>query len=346
MAMRNAKEVARLIGWCRNVGDACVQRYAGSIFRTSLMEELQKEKLLKACDPVYGWRLTRKGYRFLQDSGIPLQPDAHTQRVGRRFEHAEITATMYAAGIYPYLTAIEELRSRDGYLPAFALRARRGQQVLGNNQMAGLLRLQDTVYVVYYVSPGMDRVVNPARETDLLQGVCTGAGCTRGALLFCGADYAAIHTALHGSSKAVSARSRCVSYGRFYRMAQEPCLYLPCSMQGVRQLHILKHPDYRTKMCRVWWGSGGKMDSGTGADWIDPKDHTAFLLVADMDIRKIEETAYQIRRKGYQRLVLAGFQEQNRFLKQYYRPPFYSSATLSNDILDRLKDGERHAPPV
>ena len=48
MAMRNAKEVARLIGWCRNVGDACVQRYAGSIFRTSLMEELQKEKLLKA----------------------------------------------------------------------------------------------------------------------------------------------------------------------------------------------------------------------------------------------------------------------------------------------------------
>ena len=117
-------------------------------------------------------------------------------------------------------------------------------------------------------------------------------------------------------------------------------------MQGVRQLHILKHPDYRTKMCRALWGYGGQMDSGTGADWIDPKDHTAFLLVADMDIRKIEETAYQIRRKGYQRLVLAGFQEQNRFLKQYYRPPFYSSATLSNDILDRLKDGERHAPPV
>ena len=119
-------------------------------------------------------------------------------------------------------------------------------------------------------------------------------------------------------------------------MAQEPCLYLPCSMQGVRQLHILKYPDYRTKICRALWGYGGKMDSGIGADWIDPNDHTAFLLVADMDIRKIEETAHQIRRKGYQRLVLAGFQEQNRFLKQYYRPPFYSSATLSNDILDRL----------
>lgn len=68
--------------------------------------------------------------------------------------------------------------------------------------------------------------------------------------------------------------------------------------------------------------------------------------MADMDIRRIEESAYQIRRKGYQRLVLAGFQEQNRFLKQYYRPPFYSSATLSPDILDRMKDGDRHAPPV
>ena len=99
MAMRNAKEVARLIGWCRNVGDACVRRYAGTVFRASTMEDLQKEKLLKACDPVYGWRLTRKGYRFLQDSGIPLQPDLHTQRVGRRFEHAEIVVTMYAAGI-------------------------------------------------------------------------------------------------------------------------------------------------------------------------------------------------------------------------------------------------------
>lgn len=346
MAMRNAKEVVRLIGWCRNVGDACVQRYEKAVFRASLMEDLQKEKLLKTCDSVYGWRLTRKGYRFLQDSGILLQPDTHTQRVGRRFEHAEIVVTMYAAGIDPYLTAIEELRRRDGYLPAFALRARRGQQVLGNNQIAGLLRLQDTVYAVYYVSPGMNRVVNPARETDFLQGVCTGADCTHGALLFCGSDYTAIHTALHEPSRAVSARSRCVSYGRFYRTAQEPCLYLPCSVQGVRQLHILKYADYRAKMCRALWGAGSYMDSDTCADWIDPKSHTAFLLMADMDIRRIEEAAHQIRREGYQRLILAGFQEQNRFLKQYYRPPFYSSATLSTDILDRMKDGDRHAPPV
>ena len=117
-------------------------------------------------------------------------------------------------------------------------------------------------------------------------------------------------------------------------------------MQGVRQLHILKHPDYRAKMCRVLWGCSSHLDSGTSADWIDPKSHTAFLLMADMDIRRIEEAAHQIRREGCQRLILAGFQEQNRFLKQYYRPPFYSSATLSTDILDRMKDGDRHAPPV
>ena len=78
MAMRNAKEVVRLIGWCRNVGDACVQRYEKAVFRASLMEDLQKEKLLKTCDSVYGWRLTRKGYRFLQDSGILLQPATHS----------------------------------------------------------------------------------------------------------------------------------------------------------------------------------------------------------------------------------------------------------------------------
>ena len=346
MAARNAMEAARLIGWCRNVGDACVRRYASALFRASIMEDLQKEKLLKACDPVYGWRLTRKGYRMLQESGIPLRPDAHTQRVGRRFEHAEIVVTMYAAGIDPYLTATEELRCRDGYLPAFALRARRGQQLLGNHQMAGLLRLQDTVYAVYYVTPGMDRAVNPARETDFLQGIRTGIGCTHGALLFCGADYMAIHTALHEPARVISARSRCVPYSRFFRMAQEPCLYLPCSAQGVRQLRILQHADYRARMCRALWGTDRYGGNELCADWIDPKSHTAFLLMADMDIRRIEESAYQIRRKGYQRLVLAGFQEQNRFLKQYYRPPFYSSATLSPDILDRMKDGDRHAPPV
>lgn len=76
MAARNAMEAARLIGWCRNVGDACVRRYASALFHASIMEDLQKEKLLKACDPVYGWRLTRKGYRMLQESGIPLRPDA------------------------------------------------------------------------------------------------------------------------------------------------------------------------------------------------------------------------------------------------------------------------------
>lgn len=337
-------DVLWLIGWCRNVGDACVKEFREGLFADFIITKLQHEKLLKRYDEIYGWRLTRAGYRYLQSNGISLYPEPHTQRVGRRFEYAEIVVTMFLAGISPFLTAISELREQNGYLPAFALRGRRGQQVMGSSQMAGLLRLGDTIYAVYYVYPGMDRVINPFRESDFLQKLCVGCGCRKCAYLFCGSSYAAIHDALLQKIPEDHSRKLCVSYGQFFDTTREPCLYLPCTAYGVQQLRLLKIPQYKTKLRKILWVDDDREALELGADWIDQERRAVGIILVDMELKRIEQTAFRVRRAGYEQMLLAVLSHQKSFLKQYYRPPFYGFADLSPRSIALLEGRNDHAP--
>lgn len=344
MAAQNAKEVVRLIGWCRNVGDACVQRYASSVFRASLVEDLQKAKLLKACDPVYGWRLTRKGYRFLQDSGIPLQPDIHTQRVGRRFEHAEIVVTMYAAGIDPYLTAIVELRRRDGYVPAFILRARDGSHLLGSNQVVGFVRMADVLLAVHYPHP--DRKVILQREHDCAEAMTLRSGCMDTGYLFCGESYGSIYRSLVGVYEENGTRRK-QGYANLFRQSRFAYL-LPCDGLGAVQLHLMCIPGFKSKLAPLLGGSAGSMivQNMPDCDFIDPHYRLPARIMLDMELCRVPYAAWQAQKAGYNGLVLAAFETQKQFLEQLYPPPFYEFAVIPDDIITILKEGGTHAPPV
>lgn len=334
----------KLLGWCRNIDDLCVQRFSGSIFRPPVMQTLVGRKLVKPYHPVYGWRLTRDGYRVLAAQGFPATPDPHTQRPGRRFEYAALTVTMYAAGINPFLTGIEALRAADGYLPASTLRAQASQRVLGSNQLAGLLRLQQTLYAAHFVLPDTDRLVTPQREFDCLDAMILGAACSEGRLLFCGDSYQKIYAALHSQAdeETRSRRSRRAAYSTFFSMAACPCCLLPCSRIGVLQLRMMQTSKYRRRLAALLTGDPKQPDivNLPDCDFIDPTTQTPVHLVVDMEVHSIERAAYQARRAGYPRILLAGLQLQNRFLKQYYRPPFYQFAEIPETVIDRLRGGD------
>ena len=139
----------RLIGWCKNIDQSCTGRFP-EFFRLSLMRSLVRNGFVRPYSAAYGWRLTADGYRWLAMHDYPMQPDQHTQRSKRRFENAAVAVTMFAAGISPFMSSIEEFSQQDGYLPAFVLRAGAGQNVLGSNLVTGFIRIGDSLLSVHY----------------------------------------------------------------------------------------------------------------------------------------------------------------------------------------------------
>lgn len=176
----------RLIGWCKNIDQNCTGRFP-EFFRLSLMRSLVRNGFVRPYSADYGWRLTADGYRWLEMHGFPMQPDQHTQRSKRRFENAAVAVTMFAAGISPFMSSIEEFSQQDGYLPAFALRAGANQNVLGSNLVTGFIRLGDTLLAVHY--PHAERRVLLQREYDCVQGIALRCRCTDTGYLFCGESY-------------------------------------------------------------------------------------------------------------------------------------------------------------
>lgn len=333
----------RLTGWCKNIDQGCVRRFRG-IFKASLMRALLRQQHLRPYTEDYGWRLTPKGYKWLEDHGCPMKQDKHTQNADRRFEHAAIVVTMYAAGINPFLSGVEELCRQDGYLPAFALRAKRGQDPLGSNQVAGFLRLHGTLLAAHYPHP--DRKVVLQREHNCAESMMLRSGCTDMGYLFCGDSYASIYRSLMGEEEEGGARRK-RGYASLFRQCRFAHL-LPCDGIGAAQLRLMRVPGFRAKLAPMLGQRAGGMDARgmPDCDFMDPHYHLPARIMLDMELCRVPYAAWQAREAGYGGMVLAAFDGQKRFLEQLFPPPFYHFAVIPAEAVDLLEEGDAHAPPV
>ena len=333
----------RLIGWCRNIDRGCVRNFRG-IFKASLMRALLRQNYLRAYSEDYGWRLTSKGYSWLSDHGYPMKQDMHTQNAARRFEHAAVVVTMYAAGISPFLSGVEAFDEQGGYLPAFSLRGKRGQDPLGSNQVVGFLQLGKRMLAVHYPHP--ERKIILQREYDCAERMMLRSGCTDLGFLFCGQSYASIYRSLvNAETNDVQTKKR--SYASLLSQSRFAFL-LPCDGVGALQLQLMSLPDYRLQIGAVLGEQAGQMSTldMPDCDFIDPEHDLPVRLMLDMELCRVENAAWQAKEAGYPGLVLAAFEEQVSFLEQLFPPPFYHIAAIPGDLLETLEGGTAHAPAL
>lgn len=333
----------RLIGWCRNIDQSCVRNFRG-IFKASLMRSLLGQGYIRPYTENYGWRLTAKGYKWLSDHGYPMKQDLHTQNAARRFEHAAVVVTMYAAGISPFQSGVEDFSEQGGYLPAFALRARCGQDSLGSNQVVGFLRLGKRMLAVHYPHP--ERKIILQREYDCAERMMLRSGCTDLGFLFCGQSYASIYRSLvNAETSDVQRKKR--SYASLFSQSRFAFL-LPCDGLGALQLQLMSLPDYRLQIGAVLGERAGQMSAldMPDCDFIDSEHDLPVRLMLDMELCRVENAAWQAKEAGYPGLVLAAFEEQVSFLEQLFPPPFYHIAAIPGDLLEILEGGAAHAPAL
>lgn len=330
----------RLIGWCKNIDQSCTGRFP-EFFRLSLMRSLVRNGFVRPYSATYGWRLTADGYRWLEMHDCPMQPDQHTQRSKRRFENAAVAVTIFAAGISPFMSSIEEFSRQDGYLPAFALRAGVGQNVLGSNLVTGFIRLGDTLLAAHY--PHAERRVLLQREHDCVQGIALRCRCTDTGYLFCGESYTSVYRALlHGQGKRTGEKSG--TYGQLAGEALHACL-LSCDLQGAFQMRLIRIPGYRLLLSMMLGEHAGKMvEMGLpDCDFMDSHLYQPAIISLDMDLCRIRCAAIQARDAGYNNLLLVVLDFQKTFLEQIFPPPFFRIVIIPDEPIRKLEEGASHA---
>lgn len=330
----------RLIGWCKNIDQSCTNRFP-AFFRLSLMRSLVRNGFVRPYSAAYGWRLTADGYRWLEMHDYPMQPDQHTQRSKRRFDNAAVAVTMFAAGISPFMSSIEEFSQQDEYLPAFALRAEAGQNVLGSNLVTGFIRLGDTLFAAHY--PHAERRVLLQREHDCVQGIALRCRCTDTGYLFCGESYTSVYRALlHGQGKRTGEKSG--TYGQLSNEAAHACL-LSCDPQGAFQMKLMRIPGYRLPLSMMLGEHAGKMvEMGLpDCDFMDSHLYQPAIISLDMDLCRIRRAAIQAREAGYSNLLLVVLDFQKTFLEQIFPPPFFRIVIIPDEPIRKLEEGASHA---
>lgn len=345
MTEQDLMPAMQLIGWCKNINMTCTQAFP-SVFRPPVMQILQRDKLLKPYHETYGWRLRPSGYRWLAARGFPALPDQHTQRTGRRFENAAIVVTMYAAGITPFHDTLTALHRADCYVPASALRAQNGQHVLGSNQLVGLLRLNNIIYSVHYPVPGGGQLVIPQRENDCLDSMMLGAACAQSGFLFCGTSYdSAFRELMAMAEQAADRKRKKMSYAMFYEIVSQSRYILPCSRTGVLQLRVMRIPQYRQKLSAMLGGDTQPINEVglPDCDFLEGHTKSPGRILVDMELSGVERAAKQAKAAGYSQLVLVGFDQQVRFLRRIYPPPFFTYIELPEFVTDLMAGGETDA---
>lgn len=330
----------RLIGWCKNIDQSCTNRFP-AFFRLSLMRSLVRNGFVRPYSATYGWRLTADGYRWLEMHDCPMQPDQHTQRSKRRFTNAAVTVTMFAAGISPFMSSIEEFSQQDGYLPAFVLRAGAGQNVLGSNLVTGFIRLGGTLLAVHY--PHAERRVFLQREYDCVQTISLRCRCTDTGYLFCGESYTSAYRALlHGQIKGTGKKAG--TYGQLAGEASHACL-LSCDLQGAFQMRLMRIPGYRLLLSMMLGEQAGKMvEMGLPAcDFVDSHLHQPAIISLDMDLCRIRRAAIQAQDAGYSNLLLVTLDFQKPFLEQIFPPPFFRIVIIPDEPIRKLEEGASYA---
>ena len=248
---------------------------------------------------------------------------------------------MFAAGISPFMSSIEEFSQQDEYLPAFALRAGANQNLLGSSLVTGFIQLGGTLLAVHY--PHAERRVFLQREYDCVQTISLRCRCTDTGYLFCGESYtSAYRTLLHGQIKGTGKKAG--TYGQLAGESAHGCL-LSCDLQGAFQMKLMRIPDYRLPLSIMLGKQYGQMvEMGLPAcDFMDPRLHQPAIISLDMDLCHIKRAAVQAREAGYSNLILVALDFQKPFLEQIFPPPFFRIVIIPDEPIREMEARAAHA---
>ncbi len=309
-------DILRLLRWCRMIRpkELC------EAFSEDEVMNLSAAQMIRFSDAAKAWCLTPCGNRVLGSAGFTLPPaKAPTYRepdITRRLRLAQIVTTAYAAGVNIFLTKESELRSQPSLFLPF-LHRNRGSNPWGSTRVAALLHTGDLMCAIHWVSPNIGCIAL-TDELTAFQNHTAAIPAKQRAVIFAASSYEEILAELDAGQ--ANQNTRLQTYREVYDCLKLPLFLLPCNDTGCLQLRILGVPNYRELLAKIILKSHYVPPPTDRAMYDALYQGVPFIMMADMDLRRVDAALNAARSDGLSQIALAALPEQvETVLNRRYR---------------------------
>lgn len=277
-------DVLRLLRWCRILSKEDIL----PLFPREVIFNLAAMKLIRVREPEGLLYLGSRGHAVLE-SAFPQLPPAippayKAAETVRRLRVSRFFLTAYRAGLAVYQTERESL-ARHGTIFLPSIMRGRGANPWGSSRIAAIVRLGGSLAAAHYVCPGIGRLALSDELTLFANHTAEFRGTGR-SLLFAGASYDSILSALKGSEE--DRGSRLLTYGEAYRQVHLPVFLLSCDEVGALQLRIMAVPEYRKRLVKLALKGSYVPPPAGHTYWDAIYSGCPVVLAADMELRRID----------------------------------------------------------
>ena len=309
-------DILRLLRWCRMIRS----KELYETFSKDEVTNLSAAQMIRFSAAAKAWLLTPCGNRALDFAGFVLPPATaptyREQDITRRLRLAQIVTTAYAAGVNIFLTKESELQFTPSLFLPF-LRRNRGANPWGSTRVAALLHTGDLMCAIHWVNPGIGCVAL-TDELTAFQNHTASIPAKQRVIIFAASSYEEILSELDTVQEKQNTRLQ--SYREVYDCLKLPLFLLPCNGTGCLQLRILGIPNYRELLAKIILKSHYVPPPTNRAMYDALYQGVPFIMMADMDLRRVDAAVDAARSDGISQIALAALPEQvEAVLNRRYR---------------------------
>ncbi len=290
-------ELMKLIGLCRYMPTGLYRKYDSQLFDSEIITNLSDHRIIKLTNDSRCYKLTKKGRDILakvnMTFAVEARPNMKRKAYNSKLKNAHINLMLYLAGVNVYFENARELSGVScGYMSSLLQRADNSMKVLSSAKFLGVLKLENTAYIPYFVEdrkswifPTFEREiyrsqVEAIRDVNDIKLIMVGNTLEE---LWLNVSPSTVSTKIHDGQKP------------FHLSLEEigsEYLLIPTGRDGVLQLKLLTLCGYKERIVNALGCNKNEAHGLTECDgW---KDGMPFIIGVDFNVRRILRGLKQI----------------------------------------------------
>lgn len=283
-------EFLRLCGVCRYVPTKLLRKYDSPCFSGSVISTLKKHGLIKTQSDKLSYKLTYEGKEVLREMGYTFPDDARMDlkrpAYKRKLKNALWNILLHLSGIDIYQSKVNMLAGMNtGYVSSLTLRGDANIRVLAGTRFLGILKIENTAYVPYYLETSNDWII-PGFERDIYRAQIDAIkNIVDMKIILTGDTLEELWSNIHPESTTAAMTRGMKRFDIALEELGSEYLLVPLGRDGVLQMSLLQIRKYRERIitaigCRISEGKPFFECDGV-------KDGIPYIVAVDFNVKRI-----------------------------------------------------------
>lgn len=283
-------EFLRLCGVCRYVPTKLLRRYDAQCFSGNVISTLKKHGLIKMQSDKQSYKLTYEGKEILSEMGYSFPDDARMDlkrpAYKRKLKNALWNILLHLSGIDIYQSKVNMLAGMNvGYISSLTLRGDANIRVLAGTRFLGILKIDNTAYVPYYIETDEDWII-PGFERDIYRAQIDAIrNIADIKIILTGDSLEELWTNIHPESTAEAMTRGMKRFDIALEELGSEYLLIPFGRNGVLQMRILQIIRNRERIVRAMGCITNDEKPFPECDGV--KDGIPYIVAVDFNVKRI-----------------------------------------------------------